>query len=653
MLRVFLQLLLFSSLFAQVESHAPGSWEQRLQRASQSPQAWRARVAEIRQRILLAAGLWPPFERPALAPVIFGRIERDDYSIEKVHFETWRGFHFSGNLYRPRGKKGPFPAVLSPHGHASPGRFFDGPNSEPGRAVTLSRMGFVVFSYDMVGYGDLTQVPHSFEDSAWGLSLLGLQLWNSQRAVDFLTSLPDVDPARIGVSGASGGGTQSFMLAAVDDRVAVVAPVCMVAAEFQGGCSCENAPLLRIGLNNAEIAAAVAPRPLLLVSATGDWTKDNLKVECPAIQGAYKSLGAEGRFRCVQFNAGHNYNKDSREAVYAWLARWLQNAPDSQRLPEPPFTEENRWDLEVYTPDHPRPAGSVDAAGLAAVLKETITQQLEALKPRDAASLGRFRELMAPALRHTFTAEWPGAGEIEAEAARPETGNDGLTAVILKQNSVSGVFGLLVPKMRLQSRWATLVVGPESEETRLLAHALLERGEPAFVLHPRPHEKEADAAGIEAQREKHGSTYYRSALAWSVQDALTALAYVAGRTDIDEVRLVGLGESGIAALLARALAPKEKLGLTIADVSGIDDGAETTWTTGERSHPLMLRIGGLRTAATLVAPGALVIHNTQNRFRTDAIRTAYRAAGRKRALRVSQARWSTDEILRALQAGQN
>ena len=119
-------------------------------------------------------------------------------------------------------------------------------------------MGFVVFAYDMIGYGECTQLPHEFADPPWGLNLLGLQLWDSLRVVDYVRSLPQVDSKRIGVTGSSGGGTQTFLLTAVDDRIACVVPVCMVAAEFQGGCSCENAPGLRIGLNNVEIAAGHA-----------------------------------------------------------------------------------------------------------------------------------------------------------------------------------------------------------------------------------------------------------------------------------------------------------------------------------------------------------------------------------------------------------
>ena len=113
-----------------------------------------------------------------------------------MYFESLPGFLVTGNLYRPVGGDGPFPAVLSPHGHWTYGRLENTPLvSGPGRAINLARQGFVVFSYDMIGYNDSQQLTHTFggrRESLWGLSLAGLQLWNSIRALDFLQSLPYV-----------------------------------------------------------------------------------------------------------------------------------------------------------------------------------------------------------------------------------------------------------------------------------------------------------------------------------------------------------------------------------------------------------------------------------------------------------------------------
>ena len=134
-----------------------------------------------------------------------------------MYFESLPGFLVTGNLYRPPGA-GPFPAVLSPHGHWTYGRLENTDTvSGPGRAINLARQGFVVFTYDMIGYADSRQLTHAFggrRENLWGLSLSGLQLWDSIRALDFLDSLPFVRHDGYGATGESGGGTQTFLLAA-------------------------------------------------------------------------------------------------------------------------------------------------------------------------------------------------------------------------------------------------------------------------------------------------------------------------------------------------------------------------------------------------------------------------------------------------------
>jgi len=301
----------------------------------------------------------PP--RTPLKARFFGRIEHEDYSVEKVYFESFPGFLCTGNLYRPVGKKPPFPAVLCPHGHARAGRLEDNPNdnsdtSYAGLCVNLAKQGYIAFSYDMVGYNDSLQLPHqrvSKEWELWGIHLLRLQLWNSLRAMDLLHTLKEVDTRRIGCTGSSGGGTQTFLLTAVEPRVAAAAPVCMVSAHYQGGCFCENAPGLRLDTNNVEIAALAAPRPLLLVSATGDWTKNTMEEEYPAARAIYALLGAEPRISAVCYKADHNYNRASREAVYAFFGKWLGvPAPDR----EPPFMVDPPEKVRVF-PDGVLPAG--------------------------------------------------------------------------------------------------------------------------------------------------------------------------------------------------------------------------------------------------------------------------------------------------------
>jgi len=185
--------------------------------AYSSRQQWEVRAKWLREQLLNSAGLLPLPPRTPLRAHIFGRIERDGYSVEKVYFESFPGFLVTGNLYRPLGKKPPFPAVLCPHGHVREGRLANNLDERSGASyiglcINLAKQGYVAFAYDMVGYNDSLQLPHqriTQEWELWGIHLLRLQLWNSIRALDFLYSLREVDRKRIGCTGSSGGGTQT------------------------------------------------------------------------------------------------------------------------------------------------------------------------------------------------------------------------------------------------------------------------------------------------------------------------------------------------------------------------------------------------------------------------------------------------------------
>ncbi|MBM3892710.1 MAG: hypothetical protein FJ388_26630, partial [Verrucomicrobia bacterium] len=332
-------------------------------------------------------GLWPAPEKCPLNGKIFGRIERDGYSVEKVYFESWPGFYVTGNLYRPLGRgKGPFPAILNPHGHWKEGRITHVElGSIPGRCIGFARAGCVAFSYDMIGYNDSKTVfgphrdfpPAGGREWLWGLSLLGLQTWNSIRAVDFVLSLPDVDPNRIGCTGASGGGTQTFMLTAVDERVRVSVPAVMVSAVMQGGCLCENGPNLRQDTFNIEISALAAPRPQLLIAATGDWTRYTLTGEYPAVRSIYRLLGAEDKAEAVRFDAPHNYNQASREAAYAFFGKQFLGDNNASHFKEAPFTAEPKENLLVWHGIE-KPANALDTNGVTRMWIERSEKQLAA-----------------------------------------------------------------------------------------------------------------------------------------------------------------------------------------------------------------------------------------------------------------------------------
>ena len=192
--------------------------------------------------MLVALGLWPMFPKTPLNPQVYGKLERDGYTIEKVVLETFPGFTLSGNLYRPTEQAGQAARACSARTAtgrtaASIPRSSSAASAGPSSAASSSCTTWSATT-------TASRSRHVFLNDRlrrWGLSLATLQTWNSIRALDWLTTLPDVDPARIGCTGESGGGTQTFLLTALDDRIKVSAPVVMVSDTFQGGCVCENA----------------------------------------------------------------------------------------------------------------------------------------------------------------------------------------------------------------------------------------------------------------------------------------------------------------------------------------------------------------------------------------------------------------------------
>ena len=378
---------------------------------------WEAYATRLRRRILLSSGLLPLPERSPLNARIFDRIVHEDYTIEKACFESRPGLWVAGNLYRSVGK-GPFPGVVCPHGHWEHGRIEDGERgSVPARCITLARLGAVVFSYDMIGYNDSLQLSHRWggeREKLWGVHPFAMQLWNSIRAVDFLESLPDVDTMRLACTGASGGGTQTFALTAVDARIKVAAPVNMISSRMQGGCLCENAPILRLDNSNMEIGALAAPRPLLMVSASGDWTRETPRVEYPAIQSIYALYGATAQVANVHIDAGHNYNRDSREAMYRFFGKWLFGRDDMAEYVEPPYSLERDEDMRLF-PDGKLPA---EYARQEEVIEKTIAgnrKRWAALLPENQEEATLFKAQHGGVLSDVLGVEVPAVNAIVPE----------------------------------------------------------------------------------------------------------------------------------------------------------------------------------------------------------------------------------------------
>ena len=414
--------------------------------------AWQARAIDVRRRILVSMGLWPMPAKTPLNPVIHGAVQREDYTVSKVFFESAPGFFVTGNLYRPVKPQGKVPGVLFAHGHWKDARLSEQPADklraeiaageerfeQGGRSryqsmcVQLARMGCVVWQWDMLGDSDSQQLarelvhgfakqrPEMNTGSRWGLyspraeahlqNIMGLQTLNSIRSLDFLLSLPEVDPERVAITGSSGGGTQTMLLAAVDDRVKLSFPVVMVSTSMQGGCTCENASLLRVGTGNVEFAALFAPKPQGMNTAN-DWTRELATKGFPDLQRAYALFGAKDD---VMLHRGehfpHNYNAVTRSAFFTFL-----NQRFKLGLPTPVIERDyeplSRDQLSVWDAAHPAPktADPEFERSLLAWFTEDAASQLR----KAAATPDGLRQVVLPAIETILGRTYDTAGDVE------------------------------------------------------------------------------------------------------------------------------------------------------------------------------------------------------------------------------------------------
>ena len=323
-----------------------------------------ARRRYVREKIVQAMGGMP--ERTPLNARVVGTLDRPDYRVEKIIFESQPKFFVTANLYVPKGGIAPYPAILFPLGHEAGAKAHHAWQSV---LVSMARKGYVCLAWEPIGQGERVQLwDEDFKESkvvrsTTEHSILGVQtllvgeslnrytIWDGIRALDYLLSRPEVDAKRVGVTGNSGGGTHTAYLAALEDRIQVAAPSCYITSwrrllETLGPQDAEQCmpPWIADGLDHADFIYAFAPRPYLMLTAIRDFFSiTGARETYGEVRGVYERIGAGEKMGMFEADDGHGYNLPRRLAAYRFFGKWLQGADKEQD--EPPVVQATEEEL--------------------------------------------------------------------------------------------------------------------------------------------------------------------------------------------------------------------------------------------------------------------------------------------------------------------
>ena len=575
---------------------------------------WQARALGLRRELRWWTGPAPRLSWSSVQVFVQDAREYEGIIVERLVIETFPGARIGANLFRPKGS-GPFPAIAHAHGHWPDGRLTNGSDASTiALSANLAFRGYVVLSYDMVGYGDSRHLSHSFAESdpeaeQWGISLLGVQFQNSMACLDYLSRRPEVDQNRLGCVGASGGATQALLLAALDDRIKVVSLLGMISATCQGWCGCENAPGLRVETNNLEMAALIAPRPLLLVSASGDWTKDTPENEFPKLRRAYGNFGAADRVANVHVDASHNLNSETRGAVYRWFDRWLAVERHADQYLESAFpvavealhvtSEERAASSDAAMMSSLRQAAAGDAQ--VSELHETTRERLQLCVGLDIAESATVEAIT--------TAQ--GDSGIIGDKSRILIRRARQELVSLREFGAGGAAGAALVIVGATGSAGTL------NELRKEIGELVEGG--CCALLPDPFLNPAWATRNGRMGRNHDvryfSTYNRTDSAEQIRDVVSTIDYAATALG-SRVRLL-VGRRGQARIALAAAALRVDVDEVLVDASEFETGESGFFVPG------LLRAGGPAAFFSLICPRPLTLINAPDDL-LHLARSAYR-----------------------------
>ena len=583
------------AVMAEVEEHA---WQRACRvRAYRTAAEWQAHVRRTRQRFRAALGPLP--ERTPLRVERTGLLERRGYVVEKLLIETQPGFYVTANLYLPTQLRGKAPGIISPVGHWPHAK---GQDVEQARLAGLARKGYVGLIWDPVGQGERSQYwdaarsapplpPGTSQHAAVchpafliGSTVIATMVWDGVRMIDYLASRPEVDPARLGCTGVSGGGTYTMFLGAFDERLKATVPVCSTSRYERMytrgliGDPCQD-PFRSLpdDLDMADLLLAHAPAALRIIGTRYDFFPLlGLRETYLDVLDGYTGLGLPERADLQVVDAHHDYNREQRELMYAWFNRWLDH--------DAPVEE------EPFEPDEPRTLW-VTATGqvLTSVGGKTVPDLVRGLAQRlvpapapveTRAAARREQERVRRAVAEVLGPLPPLTGAPPGILEPAEVGGLAVERVILQAQMDVPLPALLFQPgpagpdtpagaMRraaivlLDDRGKLVESGPDG-----LAPALARAGLLAMAVDLRGWGETAWTDDLWGwKRDRHELLSAESMLAYvgymlgcssvaqRVHDVLGILAYLRARRDVDpsRVALAGIGGGAIVALHAAAL----------------------------------------------------------------------------------------------------
>lgn len=616
-----------------------------------SRENWIRRRAALREAMRNAMGRGP--EKPcALEPKVINTLRRDGYRIENLIFQSRPDVWVTANAYVPDPVKGKLPAVLCVHGHFSLAR------RDPviqARCLGLVKLGFFVLAVDAFGAGEryTKPAPGSYHGALYGSTLwpaghtlLGMQVYDNQRAVDYLLTRPEVDGERLGITGASGGGNQSMNAGALDDRLKAVVPVCSVgnyqAYLHAACCVCEVLPGALTFTEEGDVLGLVAPRALLVINATKDgiqFSVDEAKKSVARAEKRFTLYKAEEKIRHDTFEAGHGYHQPMREAMYGWMTRWLKDEGKGEPIPEPKHTVEKVEDLACF-PDGQRPKGFLFPPSFARREADRLLERTRRAKPDHAEDWESTAVALRTRLKQDVLGEIPSTGKPLAKLGRPAA--DGMVqtnSVLLRTEG-----DLAMP---VDLRWSPVfgkqpsavvldLEGKEHAAKDPAVGSLVEAGWIVVMPELRGTGKsQPGKASIGGSPDhtlaEHALWVGRPLLAQWVADVLAVLDWLDEQPGHDKRHrtMIGLGQAGLVALCAAGLFEDRITSAALIDAptSYVTEEAYPAGTRMGLLAPGLFRAGDVPHLAALVAPRPLQVVGGRavngDKLNADGLKSAY------------------------------